>query len=343
MLKKIFLLLLVTLVGLGFYHRDLVSYGYMQAKGQVEVLWNTRPVADVLEDKTLPDSLKQRLRLIADIKRFGIDSLGLDASESYTDFYDQHGKPILWVITASERHRLVAKQWAFPVIGAFSYKGFFDSTRAVSEEKALINSGFDTQINEVSAWSTLGFFDDPVLSSMLYRSEGSLANLILHEMTHGTIFVKDNLELNENLASFVGDFGAVKFLEYKYGKQSPQLRRYAFQKEYSRAFSGHIVGGAKKLDSLYRSFTKTLTIPQKDTLKQQTIRQIVADSDTLLGGMVGKKYPWRSKKLPNNAFFVGYLTYRSQQNQFEDEFKTKFNGDFKTYFTYLKQKYKSSF
>lgn len=343
MFKKILLALLLVLIVLGIYYRELVSYGYMQAKGQLHILLNTRPVSDVLQDPALPDSLKQRLRLIGEIKQFAVDSLGLDSSGSYTEFFNQGGKPILWVITASEKYRLVPKEWRFPVIGTFAYKGFFDSTRAHSEEQALIAEGNDTQINEVSAWSTLGFFKDPVLSSMLYRGEGSLANLIIHEMTHGTLFVKDNLELNENLANFVGDYGAVRFLTAKYGKNSPQLEKYEFRKRYNDAISQHIVRGAKQLDSLYKSLSVNLNTAQKDTLKARAIRQIVMNSDTLLGGLVGKKYAWRSKKLPNNAFFIGYLTYHSKQNQFKEDFENKFKGDFQRYLSYLKTNYPTSF
>lgn len=341
--KKILLLLLLVLLLLGIYYRELVSYGYMQAKGQFYILFNTRPVTEVLQDPTLPDSLKQRLRLIGEIKQFAVDSLGLDASESYTDFFDQKGKPILWVITASQKYRLVPKEWRFPIIGTFAYKGFFDSTRAQTEEKILLAEGYDTQINEVSAWSTLGFFNDPVLSSMLYRNEGNLANLIIHEMTHGTLFVKDNLELNENLASFVGDYGATRFLAYKYGKDAPQIEKYEFRKKYNDAMSQHIVHGAKQLDSLYQKLSPTLTIAQKDTLKTITIKHIIVSSDTLLGGLVGKKYAWRSKKLPNNAFFIGYLTYHAQQSDFQQALKDKFKGDFRRYLAYLKKKYPTSF
>ncbi|MEI7584800.1 aminopeptidase [Runella sp.] len=343
MFKKILFAFLVVMVILGIYYRELVSYGYMQAKGQLHILFNTRPVSEVLQDPALPDSLKQRLRLIGEIKQFAVDSLGLDSSGSYTEFFDQKGKPILWVITASEKYKLVPKEWRFPVIGTFAYKGFFDSTRAQSEEQALIAEGNDTQINEVSAWSTLGFFKDPVLSSMLYRGEGSLANLIIHEMTHGTLFVKDNLELNENLANFVGDYGAVQFLTAKYGKNSPQLEKYEFRKQYNDAISQHIVRGAKQLDSLYKSLSVNLTTAQKDTFKSRAIRKIVMNSDTLLGGLVGKKYAWRSKKLPNNAFFIGYLTYHSKQNQFKEDFENKFKGDFQRYLSYLKRNYPTSF
>ena len=343
MFKKILLALLLILLALGIYYRELVSYGYMQAKGQLHILFNTQPVSAVLKDPALPDSLKQRLRLIGEIKRFAVDSLGLDASGSYENFFDQKRKPILWVITASEKYRLVPKQWSFPIIGTFAYKGFFDSTRAQTEEKALIVNNFDTQINEVSAWSTLGFLNDPVLSSMLYRTEGSLANLIIHEMTHSTLFVKDNLELNENLANFVGDYGATRFMIHKYGTSSTQLKKYTFRKQYNNAISQHIVRGAKKLDSLYKSFHSKLSISQKDTLKTRVIGQIVLSSDTLLGGLIGKKYAWRSKKLPNNAFFIGYLTYHSQQNDFQREFRDKFDSDFRRYLAYLKAKYPTSF
>ena len=343
MLKKALLVVLLVLVVLGIFYRELISYGYMQAKGQVSILFNTRPVAEVLQDPTLPDSLKQRLKLIGEIKQFAIDSLGLDSSGSYTEFYDQDGKPILWVLTACEKFQMKPKQWSFPIIGTFAYKGFFDTTRAYTEEKTLLAAGFDTQINEVSAWSTLGFFKDPILSSMLYRGEGSLANLIIHEMTHGTLFVKDNLELNENLASFVGDYGAVRFMEAKYGKNAPQLERYEFRKRYNDALSQHIVRGANQLDSLYKKFRPSLATSLKDSLKTTKIQHIVQSSDTLLGGLVGKKYPWRGKKLPNNAFFIGYLTYHSQQNQFNKEFNERFKGNFRAYLSYLKTKYPTSF
>ena len=343
MFKKIFLGLLGLLLILGLYYRELVSYGYMQAKGQLQILFNTEPVTEVLKDPSFPDSLKQRLRLIGEIKQFAIDSLGLDSSDSYTEFYNQHGKPILWVLTASEKYRLVPRQWDFPVIGTFAYKGFFDSTRAQQEQQLLIAERFDTQLNEVSAWSTLGFFKDPILSSMLYRGAGSLANLIIHEMTHGTLFVKNNLELNENLASFVGDYGAIRFLTAKYGANSPELEKYEFRKRYNDAISQHIVRGAKQLDSLYNTFRPSLTSAQKDTLKTRQIRYIVQQSDTLLGGLIGKKYPWRGTKLPNNAFFIGYLTYHSQQNQFQEEFQRKFKGNFTKYLAYLKTTYPTSF
>jgi predicted aminopeptidase len=343
-LKKILLVLLLILLAVGIYYRDLVSYGWMQAKGQVTILMNVQEVEDVLKDPAFPDSLKSRIRLIEEIKQFGVDSLGLEPSKNYTTFYNQHGKPLIWVINASDRYRIHAYKWSFPILGTFPYKGYFDSARAVREEKVLKQQGFDTDIGEVSAWSTLGYLKDPILSSMLRRREGSLANLILHELTHGTLFVKNNLELNENLASFVGDLGAIQFLKQKYGPESKELRTYEFSKKYNDAYAQHMLRGISKLDSLYSFFEKSrydsLT---KDKLKNQVILKILTDADTLFADKktLKTKNRWDTKNMPNNAYFISYQTYKSKQNMFREEFETKFSSDFKKYLSYLKEKYPS--
>jgi predicted aminopeptidase len=343
MLKTIAWGTLLVLVLVGLFYRNEIRYGWWQAEGQLHILRNVEDVEDVMADPTFPDSLKRRLMLIQEIKKFGVDSLGLNASDNYTTFYNQHGKPILWVVTASERYKLAAKEWKFPLIGTFPYKGFFDEEKANRQEKELIEAGYDTDINEVSAWSTLGYLKDPILSSMLNRSQSSLANLILHELTHGTLFVKNNLELNENLASFVGDWGAIRFLSYKYGADSEELKKYEFSKKYNDAYSQHILRGGEQLDSLYKTFKDSKIEIRKDTLKRNLIRQIVTTTDTLLGGRVAftKKGDSTETKLPNNAYFIGYQTYKSKQNTFRKEFEEKFGRDFKKYMAYLKDKYPS--
>ena len=343
-LKKIFLFFLVILVLLGVFYHDLVSYAWMQAKGQVTILMNVQDVEEVLHDPVFPDSLKSRIRLIEEIKQFGVDSLGLTPSKNYSTFYNQHCKPLIWVINASDRYRIKPYKWSFPIIGTFPYKGYFDSARAVREEKVLIQQGFDTDIGEVSAWSTLGYLKDPILSSMLKRREGSLANLILHELTHGTLFVKNDLELNENLASFVGDLGAIRFLRQKYGPESKELRTYEFSKKYNDAYSQHMLRGIKKLDSLYTSFERSKAdSSEKDSLKNTIILKILNDADTLFADKksLKPKSRWNNKNVPNNAYFISYQTYKSRQNLFRSEFETRFGGDFKKYLSYLKEKYPS--
>jgi predicted aminopeptidase len=342
-LKYTLLGALALFVGFLIYNYEATIYAYRQAKGQLKIVFNTRPVAEVLADKTLPDSLKNRIKLIQEIKKFAVDSLGINPSDNYTTFYDQHQKPILWVMTACEPFELKAKKWHFPIVGTFSYKGHFEKSIADQELAELKNQGFDTQLNEVSAWSTLGYLKDPILSSMLEKSEGRLAALIIHELTHGTLFVKNNLEFNENLADFVGDYGAIRFLESRYGKDSKELERYQFSKKYNDAYSQHLVRGAKCLDSLYQHFPAKLSTDAKKKQKFELIGQIINSTDTLLAGdfqkakLSRKKWQLNDNNLPNNAYFIGYLTYQSKQNQFKNEFKEKFNEDFNKYLKYLKQ------
>lgn len=323
-------------------YRDLLGYGWMQAKGQLNILRNVREITDVLQDPACPDSVKQKILLIQEIKNFGVDSLGLTPSDNYTTFYDQKGRKLMWLLTASEPYKVEAVTWKFPVIGEFPYKGFFDSTRAYSERAVLSGKGYDTHMGEAAAWSMLGYVRDPILSGMLEKSEGRLANLILHELTHGTLFVKGDMELNENLASFVGDWGAVQFLNYKYGPGSPQLEKYELQKKYQDSWSQHMLRGARQLDSLYATFTTGPDSAAKERFKKSMLLRILSEADTLLQG----KYPLDSLTkakgvASNNAYFISYKTYRSRQNLFFEEFTTKFNSNFPDYLRYLKQKYPS--
>lgn len=347
MWQKLGIGVLLILAVVGIWQHELISYGWMQARGQLRILWNTKPVDDVLADPAYPDSLKQKIELIREIKRFAIDTLGLDKSGSYESFYDQQGKPTLWVVTAAHPYQLVAKQWHFPIIGTFSYKGFFEKDRADSTVSELKRQGLDTRIGEVSAWSTLGFLDDPILSSFLDRPVGSLAELIIHELTHGTLFIKNSLEYNENLADFVGEYGALRFMAQKYGINSIPYRDYLASKAFYERYDEHVLRGTRLLDSLYRTFRPTTPVVVKDSLKWQTIRTIVVESDTLTDerstakSRLVKKPRLDKLNLPNNAYFIGYLTYRKQQNRFRQEFQNQFGGDFRRYLTYLKQTYSS--
>lgn len=209
--KYIFRGLLAILILLVILFNDLIFYGLSQAKGQFRVLWQAVPLEEILSRKDLPDSTRYKLELIQQVKAFGEEELGINPSKNYTTFFDQEGKDILWMVTACPPFSLEPKKWNFPLIGSFGYKGFFDLEKAKKERAYWKEKGYDSDIRVVAGWSTLGVFRDPILSSMLLREDAELISLILHELTHGTVFIKDNTALNENLASFIGDQGAIRF------------------------------------------------------------------------------------------------------------------------------------
>ncbi|MGI9542908.1 MAG: aminopeptidase [Cyclobacteriaceae bacterium] len=341
MRRKVFYSVGGILLVLIVWNFNLIRYGIGQGLGQWKILRNAIPVQEVLADPTVPDSVKQKLSLVQEVRQYAIDSLGINDSNNYTTLYDQKGKDILWIVTGSRPFALEAKEWHFPFLGSVPYKGFFIYEKVLKEEAGLLNEGWDTNIRAPGGWSTLGWFKDPILSNMLSDSEGDLANTIIHELTHNTIFVKDSVELNENLASFIGDLGALRFLKHKFGMASPLYQGYVNAKMDRSAFIDHILRGADRLDSLYLSWPEDLQIETKSQSKKELIEKIITSVDTLKLGEKERFKEFLAGQRVNNAFFMSYLRYRVNYDFFEDEFNRSFKGDLKGYLDYLKQKYPS--
>jgi predicted aminopeptidase len=338
--KRIFLAIVGLIVVVVIAQWEFVKYGIEQGKGQLNIVWNAEPVEDFLASPTFPDSLKSKLRLINQVRQFAIDSLGLKDTKNYKTLYDQKGEDIMWVVMASEPFQLKAKEWHFPVIGSVPYKGFFDRQKAIGLRDELVKEGWDVDIRNPGGWSTLGWFTDPILSEMLERNEGDLANLIIHEMSHATIFVKDSIDFNENLATFIGDRGTEQFLISVYGKQSKEYTTYMDVDRDYLIFSDHMLRGSEKLDSLYKSMDENVPVSIKSMRKKEMIQEIVSTLDTLSLRATTSKPSLRFRdELPNNAYFMNFIRYQSQQEVFSREWKNKFDGDLKRYIDYLSKKY----
>ena len=336
-LRILFLLLIVA----GIYHSELVGYGLKQGRGQLEILMEAKPLGQYLDDPSYPDSLKVKIKLIQEIKAYAIDSIGLNESDSYQKMYDQKGKPVLWVVTAAPKFKLEAYKWSFPFLGDLSYKGFFKQQLAKDEKQRLDGLGYDTDIDVVGAWSTLGWFSDPILSNMLSKSSGGLARLIIHELTHGSIFVSGNTELSENIATFVGDNGAIQFLTYKYGNNSKELKKFVEADKDRKSFTRYIKRASEKLNGLYndKSFINSDSI-SKTRQKEACIDQILTNLDTLsLNQPNSYGYLKKAKYRPNNTYFISFLNYHSKQTEFELEFNEIYGKDFAKYLQVLKERY----
>ncbi|MDA0194224.1 MAG: aminopeptidase [Bacteroidetes bacterium] len=341
MLKKALLLLVIALLILCIWQWNLIAYGLQQGKGQLKVIVEAKTIEEFLDDSEFPDSLKSKLRVIKDIRRFAIDSLGINDTDNYSSMFDQHGDVTLWNLTACQPYELEAYQWSFPMLGSFPYKGFFDIERAREEEQELKSLGYDTQIRPVNGWSTLGWFNDPILSDMLYLPVGHLADLIIHELTHGTLYIKDSASYNENLASFIGEKGAEKFLAQKFGANSIEWIAYEADKEDFKKFSSHFIRGSKALDSLYTLMRTVVNDEIKAERKQRMILNIINAMDTISFAKNSRYLGRFQNSLPNNTFFMSFLRYYSKQNDFEKDFQGNFNGNIRSYLTYLKEKYPS--
>ncbi|MDV3310304.1 MAG: aminopeptidase, partial [Cyclobacteriaceae bacterium] len=186
--------------------------------------------------------------------------------------------------------------------------------------------------------STLGWFTDPILSKMLERDEGDLASLIIHEMVHATIFIKDSVDFNENLASFIGDRGAELFLISKFGPDSEAYLDFIHDDRDYVTFVDHVLRGTRYLDSLYAAIENE-PITTKQRLKEAMIRRIVNTMDTLT--LYSGRKPARrfQNQLPNNAYFMSFIHYQSGQDELKRVWEEQFGGDLKAYIDFLKQEY----
>jgi predicted aminopeptidase len=318
---------LAPLLMLGLFNAELVVYGLRMGKGQLTIVWNARPFGEVYADPAVSDSVKAQLHLIDEIKQFAYDSIGLKYSDNYTTFFDQKGQRLMYVVTGAERFKLEAYTWNFPVVGEVPYKGFFEEKKAKEEYYRLRMLGLDANIGGAAGWSTLGWFRDPVLSSMLQYDEANLAELIIHELTHGTLFVKDSVDYNENLAQFVGVEGAKWFLRSKYGADSEELRAYLTSMEEDERKTTFMLEQAEFLGSVYSSFEAAMADQEKEMLKRKTFlliwqraHDLVLKSDPAFADRVLDRMT-RS----GNTMFLQYTRYEGKRDDFSAEFSRSGN------------------
>ncbi len=228
------------------------GYYWHLASGQIRILFNCRPIDEVLAETSSDERTHRQLLLIEDLRAFAREHIGLTVSSNYSCYYDTEGKPISWNVSACPTDRFEPFTWTFPIVGTAPYKGFFDKERATAERDELRAGGLDVVMRPVSAYSTLGFFSDPALSTMIEYREQSLADLIFHELTHGTAYVRGHTDFNESLASFVGKTGSLLFLTARYGAASDRVRAAKARRADDELFNRFLFEAVASLDSLYR-------------------------------------------------------------------------------------------
>ena len=176
-----------------------------------KILKHRRPIAAIVGDSTTPPAIRQKLRLVLAARTFGADSIHLEAKQSFTTFSQLRSDTLVLVLSGAYRDQLKAKTWWFPIVGRVPYKGFFDVEMAKRAAKQLDDEGFDVYLRPASAFSTLGWFNDPLVSTTLRADSIDLANTVIHEITHNTYYAPGGADFNESFANFVGARGAAWF------------------------------------------------------------------------------------------------------------------------------------
>ncbi|HEU0301997.1 MAG TPA: aminopeptidase [Longimicrobium sp.] len=199
------------------------SPGYVlrAAWEESRILSRRRPIARIVQDTATDWETRDKLLLVLQARQFAADSLGLDAGNSYTLFSRIDSDTLVMVLSAAHKDRFQPHTWWFPIVGDVPYKGFFELEDARREQRRLEARGFDTYLRPSAAFSTLGWFNDPLLSSLLRYDHVSLANTVVHEIFHNTFYAPGQAVFNESLANFVGGRGAIEFFCRRDGPRSP--------------------------------------------------------------------------------------------------------------------------
>lgn len=171
--------------------------------GQMQIARARQPIEKVIAAPTTDSQLAERLALARDARRFASQHLDLPDNRSYTSYVDLHRPYVVWNVFAAPRYSVEPVLHCFPIAGCVPYRGYFDETKAKAEAARLKNNGDDVFVGGVAAYSTLGWFADPILSSMLRWNDDELVGTIFHELAHQLIYVKDDTAFNESFASFV--------------------------------------------------------------------------------------------------------------------------------------------
>jgi len=189
-----------------------ISYYSQSVAGQMSVIYHREAIDDVINDPNEKDTLKEKLRLVKSIRQYATRTLYLPDNKSYLYYTDLKRPYVVWNVFSAPEFSLKPINWCYPIIGCVSYRGYFDKQNAQDYAQTLSDEGHDIYVAGIAAYSTLGWFNDPFLSSMIHWRDRSLAGLIFHELSHQVIYVSNETAFNEAFSSAVERIGSLQWL-----------------------------------------------------------------------------------------------------------------------------------
>lgn len=289
---------------------------YMQAaSGQWQVLQKREPIDAVIADPETPPALAGRLQLLVEARDFSVDQLGLPDNKSYRSFAQIERDYVVWNVIAAPEFSLLPRQWCFPIAGCVAYRGYFAERDAEKAAERLSRKGFDVAVGGVVAYSTLGNFDDPILSSMLQWRDHDLVALLFHELAHQVVYVKDDTAFNESFATAVEQLGLQRWLAET--GDAGAYAQYLDRRRHRDAISQAIVEARTDLAAIYQL---DLDVSEMRAQKQQRLQQLAGEIRSITDAAGVSLSGWMSGDL-NNAHLVSTALYEGLVPQFQALFR----------------------
>ena len=252
---------------------ETVNYYSHVAKGQWQLLQARQSIDQLVADADTEQSLKRRLQSIQAMRAFASDELLLADNGSYRDYVGLSRRYVVWNVFAAPPFSITPKQWCFPVAGCVSYRGYFSEAKAKQYADDLTAQGYETYVAGVSGYSTLGWFDDPVLSTFLYRDDTQLAALIFHELAHQLLYLPGDTTFNESFASAIEQEGLRRWLIFQ-RQPAISIQQYYRRQQVQQAFVNTVLSLREQLDELYQA--ESIDQPLSDDVRRRQKQQLLA-------------------------------------------------------------------
>ncbi|MGI9319140.1 MAG: aminopeptidase [bacterium] len=278
-----------------------IGYYYQAAKGQALLLSKRQPVTEILADPGTPEKLKLQLSKAQEIIRFAEQQLGLKTQGNFTQYADLGRKHAVWNVVAAPEFSIEPKTWCFPIAGCVAYKGFFEHDLALREQDKLRSLGYDVLVYGVSAYSTLGWFDDPLLNTFIHYPDNQLAALIFHELSHQVVYVKDDSEFNEAFATAV-EYAMLERWLQKFGDEA-QIDQITTNRSNQNMTTELVLGFREQLQTAYSGENPAREKMRLFGQMQQRYTDIKAR------GQGTRYYDWWFSQPLNNAYLLTVSTY----------------------------------
>ncbi|MGE5304841.1 MAG: aminopeptidase [Alphaproteobacteria bacterium] len=279
-----------------------------------KILWRREPISEYLARPELNQDTQEKLRLVLAVRDYARDALKLNVGGSYSSYSYVDTRDLTYIVMAAPKTELTPYTWWFLIVGRVPYKGFFSKEDAEEELKRLQADGYDTYMRTSAAFSTLGWFDDPLLGHLLRFDKVTLANVIFHELLHSTIYVNGAGAFNESLANFVGHRAAIDFFRQRNGEESPEYREAVRAWEQEKEFADFIKGIVATLQDLYQ---RDIPLRDKLRLREECFARSKAEWLRRVSSGAAQGFRNFARQPLNNAVLIAYLIYLKKLPLFE--------------------------